>query len=71
MSEPCIRLGLKAIDDREYTKQLQKAIARRAERLKEPDAFIKRQKLMRYFLGRGFPSGMVEKALENLLERGE
>lgn len=64
VSEPCIRLGLKAIDDGEYKKQLVQAVAKRAERLKEPDAFIKRQKLMRYFLGRGFPGELIEKILD-------
>lgn len=66
VSAPCIRLGLKAIDDGEYTAQLQQVVARRAARLKEPDAYIKRQKLMRYFLGRGYPTEMVEQALDRL-----
>lgn len=64
VSEPCIALGLQAIDAVEATAQLEKLVARRWERVKEANAFVKRQKVMRYFLGRGYAVEQVEKALE-------
>lgn len=63
VSEPCIALGLKSIEDDEYRKALAKAVARRWEKVKEENAFIKRQKVMRYFIGRGYAVEQVEKAL--------
>ena len=66
VSEPCIVLGLKAIEDDEYGKALIKAVAKRWEKVKESDPFIKRQKVMRYFLGRGYAVELVEKAMEKV-----
>ena len=66
VSEPCIALGLQAIDAVEATAQLEKLVARRWERVKEADAFVKRQKVMRYFLGRGYAVEQVEKAMEGI-----
>lgn len=64
VSEPCIALGLKSIEDDEYRKALAKAVAKRWEKVKEIDAYNKRQKVMRYFIGRGYAVEQVEKALE-------
>ncbi len=66
VSEPCIVLGLKSIEDDEYRKALVKAVAKRWERVKEENAFIKRQKVMRYFIGRGYAVEQVERVLEEM-----
>ncbi|MBL0129019.1 MAG: RecX family transcriptional regulator [Flavobacteriales bacterium] len=66
VSVPCIALGLKAIEDDEYVIALNKAVAKRWEKVKEVNAFIKRQKVMRYFIGRGYAVEQVEKALEDV-----
>lgn len=66
VSEPCIRLALKAIDKEEQESQLKKLVAKRWEKEKEPKAFLKRQKVMAYFLRKGFSGSEIEKALEQL-----
>ncbi|MEO8590227.1 MAG: regulatory protein RecX [Flavobacteriales bacterium] len=66
VSEPCIRLGLKAVDGTEYQMQLTEAVRKRWEKAKEPDAYIKRQKAMAYFLRRGFSVEQIETALEHV-----
>ena len=66
VSEPCIALGLKSIEDDEYKKGLAKAVAKRWEKVKVDDAYIKRQKVMRYFIGRGYAVEQVERAIEGL-----
>ena len=66
VSEPCIALGLKSIEDEEYKKALAKAVAKRWEKVKVDDAYIKRQKVMRYFIGRGYAVEQVERAIEGL-----
>jgi len=63
VSAPCITLALRALDLDEYDRGLQQAVQRKWERLKEPDAFRKHQRLLRYFLGRGFGADAVERAL--------
>lgn len=65
VSAPCIALGLKSIEDDEYKVALQKLVAKRWERVKETDPRIKRLKVMRYFLGKGYSADLVEKALAN------
>lgn len=68
VSEPCIALGLKSIEDEEYRKALVKAVAKRWEKVKEENAFMKRQKVMAYFLRRGFSLEQIEMALARLLD---
>lgn len=64
VSRSCIASGLKAIDAAEEVEQLQKAVAKRWERTMETDPFIRREKVIRYFVGKGFGRDEVEKALE-------
>ena len=45
---------------------LGRLLAKRWEREKEPDPYRKRQKVFHYFLGRGFPSEAIDKALRAL-----
>ncbi|MBK8499155.1 MAG: regulatory protein RecX [Flavobacteriales bacterium] len=66
VSEPCIVLGLKSIEDDEYRKALVTAVAKRWEKVKEENAFIKRQKVMRYFIGKGYAAEQVERALKEI-----
>ncbi|HRH39445.1 MAG TPA: regulatory protein RecX [Flavobacteriales bacterium] len=63
VSYPCIALGLKAIEADEYDAFLVKAVGRRWQKVKEPNAFVKRQKVLRYFIGRGYALEKVEQAL--------
>jgi regulatory protein len=70
VSEPCIALGLKSIEEEEHTALLERLLAKRWEREKEPDPYRKRQKVFHYFLGRGFPSEAIERALRALVQHG-
>lgn len=64
VSAPCIRAALKAIDQEEQEGQLKKLVAKRWEKEKEPKSFLKRRKVMAYFLRRGFSAEQIERALE-------
>jgi regulatory protein len=66
VSEPCIRLGMKSIAEDEYREALNKAVARRWDRVKEEDPYVRRQKVFRYFLGKGFPADGIQAALAAL-----
>lgn len=66
VSEPCIRAALKAVDQEEQEGRLKMLVDKRWTKEKEPDPFVKRQKVMAYFLRRGFSSGEVAKAMSSL-----
>ncbi|MBL7950522.1 MAG: RecX family transcriptional regulator [Flavobacteriales bacterium] len=66
VSEPCIRAALKAIDKEEQEGQLKKLVAKRWEKEKEPNNFLKRHKVMAFFLRKGFSSAEVEVAIRGL-----
>lgn len=63
VSGPCIALGLKSIEDVEYAATLVKLVCKRWEREKESDLRLKRQKVFRYFLGKGYTADLIERAL--------
>lgn len=63
VSAPCIALGLKSIEDDEYKAALLKLVAKRWERVMDSDPRLKRQKVFRYFLGKGYSAELIEKAL--------
>ena len=69
VSEPCIRSALKAIDRSEHDTRLRELVAKRWAREKEPDAFRKRQRVVAYFLRRGFAVDEVEEVLKDKTNR--
>ena len=68
VSGPCIALGLKSIEDDEYQASLLKLVEKRWERAKESDPRIKRQKVFRYFLGKGYASDLIQRALARVVD---
>jgi regulatory protein len=68
VSAPCIRAALQAIDREEQGERLRGLVAKRWEREKEPDAFRKRQKVLAYFLRRGFAVEEIELTLRGAME---
>ena len=64
VSERCIASGLAAIDVSEEEQQLRSAVAKRWERAKDEDPFIRKGKVVRYFLGKGFSRERIEAALD-------
>jgi len=67
VSGPCVVLGLKGIEDDEYKANLLKLVAKRWERAKESDVRIKRQKVFRYFLGKGYAADLIEQAIAEVV----
>ena len=69
VSERCIASGLKAIDSDEEEEQLKRAVAKRWDRLKDEEPFMRRGKLVRYFIGKGFARERIESALDGMHDR--
>jgi regulatory protein len=70
LSERCIAHGLAAIDGGEERDRLQVAIAKRWERSQEADPYLRKGKLVRYFVGKGFAAEEVEWLLNELQQVG-
>lgn len=68
VSEPCIRAALKAIDQEEQESRLKKLVARRWEREKATDPRMKRQRVFKYFLGRGYSVELIEQLLKQMAD---
>lgn len=66
VSEPCVSAALKAIDKEEQEGLLKRLVAKRWEKEKETNAFLKRQKVMAYFLRKGFSTSEIETVLDGL-----
>lgn len=66
VSEPCISLAMRSIERQEYDTALLQAVSKRWTRTKETDPYVKRQKVFRYFLGKGFVAEAVEQAMRAL-----
>lgn len=63
VSASCIASGLKAVDENEEAQQLRAAVAKRWERTAEKDPFIRREKVLRYFVMKGFGREEVKAAM--------
>ncbi len=68
VSDPCIRLGLKAIDGAELNSDLKHAIEKKLERSKVTDPRIRKQKVIQYFLRKGFSYDEIHHAIGKLEE---
>ena len=59
VSSPVIRMALKAIDERDYSKALSNLIEQRSKKISEPNPFKRKNKLAQYAISRGFESELV------------
>ena len=64
VSEYCIKKALAAIDERDYTKTLEKLFDQKLKTLKsEKNIFIKKRKLQDYLMQKGFETSVVSKLI--------
>jgi regulatory protein len=61
-----LELALEEIDAENYSENLMKLLADKEKTIKAKDQYDKRNKLMRFALGRGFESGKIYAALKEL-----
>lgn len=61
-----IAAGLRAIEAGEEDDQLRLAVAKRWERTKDGDPYLRKAKLVRYFAGKGFDADRVEAIVDGL-----
>lgn len=63
----CIRIGLREIDELEYHQTLTEILRKKSGHLEERNSFIKRNKVARYAMQKGFEPELVWKEVKKLL----
>ena len=64
----CIKIGMKEIEDADYIKTLREILERKLNQLDEENAFVKRDKLARYAIQKGFEPDLVWPEVKSLVK---
>jgi len=64
ISETCIKTALNEIDGDRYYKTLVKLIAKKTPQVKASKSYIKKQKIIKYFISRGYEYDIILDALK-------
>ena len=64
----CIKIGMKEIEDADYIKTLREILQRKLNQLDEENAFVKRDKLARYAIQKGFEPDLVWPEVKSLVK---
>ena len=67
LSESCIRQAMLEIDEKEYQKTLYQLVERKMQTLKDEEPLIRKQKLLRYALSKGYENDLAWHVVEDLL----
>lgn len=66
LSKNCIKIGLKEIDDEDYTAALKELLIKKNSLLAEDDPFVKRDKLSKYGIQKGYEPDLVWQLIKDL-----
>lgn len=64
LSDYCIKVGLAEIDDDDYLACIQKMISRKANKDDFENPYLRKHKLARYIIGKGFEQNLVWQLIE-------
>jgi regulatory protein len=67
LSKNCIRIGLKEIGDDDYAKTLNSILEKKSVEVEAENIFVKRDKLSKYAIQKGYEPELVWKNLKELL----
>ena len=62
----CIKKGLEEIDEEDYLKTLREVIEKKARNLDEKNDYLRKNKIARYAIRKGFEPGLVWEVLKEL-----
>lgn len=68
LTSNCIKIGMKEIEDADYIKTLREILDRKLNQLDEDNAFVKRDKLARYAIQKGFEPDLVWPEVKTLVK---
>jgi regulatory protein len=67
VSDYCIKQALKEIDESEYRQTLRRVLEKKNDTIKDEDTIIRKQKLIRFALGKGYENDLVWNAVEEIV----
>ena len=67
LTKNCIKAGLKEIDEQDYLKTLESLIKKKAELVEEENLFVKRDKLARYAIQKGFEPDLTWAVIKEII----
>lgn len=69
ISTPCIQTALKEIDEEQYHSVLQELIIKKSKVVKAKNTIEKKQKIIRYLLGRGYEYDIIKENIELFFQK--
>ncbi len=66
ISDYCLKKGLEEIDEQDYRDVLYQLIEKKSNSLHEENLYIKKNKIAKYLIGRGFESELVWKGVNEI-----
>ena len=69
LSSSQVDRALAGIPDEDYRETIHQLLERKAAHVRDSDDFVRRQKLARYLIGKGFESALVWEAIDLLMDR--
>lgn len=69
LTDKCIEIGFKEVDQEEYFETLKNVASYKWETVNEPNAYKKKQKVMSYLYGRGFETDLINEVLNDIIEQ--
>jgi len=67
LTSNCIKTGLKEIDEADYLKTLESLITKKEGLVEEENAFVKRDKLAKYAIQKGFEPDLVWRVIKEII----
>lgn len=67
LTSNCIKTGLKEIDEADYLKTLESLITKKAGLIEEENIFVKRDKLAKYAIQKGFEPDLVWRVIKEII----
>lgn len=67
LTKNCIKAGLKEIDEQDYLKTLESLIRKKSELVEEENLFVKRDKLARYVIQKGFEPDLAWSVIKEII----
>ena len=68
LTKSCIRSGIQEIDEADYLKTLQELLVKKSVHLKGENSLVKRDKLAKYAIQKGFESELVWKHVNGIVK---
>ena len=69
LTKNCIDSGLKEIDESDYMKTIESLIHKKGDQLKEENPFVKREKLAKYIIQKGFEPELAWRLIKETVKK--